>query len=64
MTATVTSSILGLVNAALQLVVSFGVNVSDSQNAAITGLVNAALIVIALVWDNIHRTPSKPVAGQ
>jgi len=57
---TITTAIMGLVNACLQLVVAFGVNISDAQNAAITTFVNALLIVGALVWDYAHKNPVPP----
>lgn len=38
-------ALIGLVNATLALIISFGVDVTDEQTAGISGLVNAALIV-------------------
>lgn len=43
------TAISGVVNTTLQLVVSFGVSITDSQNAAITGLVNAVLVLGGVV---------------
>jgi len=40
---------LGLLNAVLQLVVAFGVNITDPQNAAITAVVNGVFVVGSLV---------------
>jgi hypothetical protein len=61
---TYTAAILGLVNAALQLVIAFGVSISDAQNVAITTFVNAGLVVVALVLDRkttlTTATPAKP----
>lgn len=61
MTATISAAVLGLTNAILQVVISFGVNVSDTQNAAITALVNALLVFSALVWElRSKRSPVPP----
>lgn len=59
------AAITGVVNTVLQLVVTFGVNITPSQNAAITGLVNALLGlggVLAHFWikSNGTSTPPKP----
>ena len=63
MTATISAAVLGLVNAALQVVVAFGVNLTDNQNAAITALVNAVLIVSALVYELVRKqSPVAPAA--
>ena len=51
-----TAAILGLVNAALALLLAFGVEVTDAQQAAITGGVNAVLVAVA-AW----KDPSVPV---
>ena len=56
-------AIIGVVNTALALVVSFGVDVTDEQQAAIVGLVNAVLILwVALTYrDSPHwPTPENP----
>jgi len=45
----VSAAIFGVVNTTLQLVVSFGVSITDSQNAAITGLVNSVLVLVGVV---------------
>ena len=58
------AAITGVVNTVLQLVVSFGVPITDSQNAAITGLVNALLAlggVVAHFWIKANGT--KPGGG-
>lgn len=62
--ATVTTAIMGLVNAALQLLIAFGVSVSDAQNAAITAFVNALLIACAVGFDLYHKNaiPPKPAS--
>ncbi len=39
--------VMGLANAALALVVSFGVNLTETQQGTITALVNALLILVA-----------------
>ncbi len=44
MTNAVKASAIAVLNAVLQLVVSFGVTISDGQTAAITSLVNAILL--------------------
>lgn len=51
-----TAAVLGLVNAALALLLAFGVQVSDAQQAAIVGGVNAVLVAWAA-----YRDPSVPV---
>lgn len=48
---TKTAAILGVVNAALALLLAFGVDVTQEQQAAITGGVNAALILAAALFD-------------
>lgn len=45
------AAILGAVNAALALLLAFGVDVSDNQNVAIVGAVNAVLVLIAAWRD-------------
>lgn len=53
-----TAAVLGLVNAALALLLAFGVEVTDAQQAAITGGVNAVLVLWA-AW----RDPAVPVGN-
>jgi len=62
---TITAAVMGLVNAALQLLIAFGVTISDSQNVAITAFVNALLVIVALVLDKktTLTTPTPPPAG-
>lgn len=48
---TKTAAILGVVNAGLALLLAFGVDVSQDQQAAITGGVNAVLILLTAVFD-------------
>lgn len=45
------AAILGAVNAALVLLVAFGVNVSDAQQVAIVAGVNAVLVLFAALLD-------------
>ncbi len=56
----VSAAIVGVVNTLLQLVVSFGVSVTDSQNAAITGLVNSLLVLAGVVEHYRIRNGAKP----
>ena len=53
--------ILGLVNAGLTLVTSFGVTLTDAQTAAVTGFVNAALVAwVALTFKKSpKRVPDR-----
>jgi hypothetical protein len=44
------AGIVGFVNALLQLVVSFGVNVTANQDASITVVVNSLLVLTAVLW--------------
>lgn len=62
---TYAAAITALVNATLQLIIAFGVSISDAQNAAITVFVNAALVIVALVLDRKTNitTPKPPAAG-
>lgn len=48
---TKTAAILGAVNAALALLLAFGVNVTQEQSAAIIAGVNALLILVAAIKD-------------
>lgn len=58
--------LLGLVNALLQLLLAFGVSISDKQNAALVAFVNAALVALAhlahKVGQNTPATPAPAVA--
>ena len=56
---TKTAAILGIVNAALALLLALGVNVTQDQQAAITGIVNALLIAGAAFLD-----PKVPYIGR
>jgi len=62
---TYTAAVMGLVNAALQLVIAFGVSITDTQNVAITAFANAVLVIVALVLDKktTLTTPTPPAAG-
>lgn len=55
------AAIVGVDNTVLQLVVSFGVGVTDAQNAAITGLVNALLVLGGIVEHYRIRASQSPV---
>lgn len=61
MTNATKANLIAVVNAALVLIVSFGVNVTDGQQAAITGAVNAALVLwIGLTYtDSAKRIPDR-----
>lgn len=48
---TKTAAILAVVNAALALLLAFGVDVTQEQQAAITGIVNAVLVLGAAFLD-------------
>lgn len=52
------AAILGAVNAALALLLAFGIDISDNQNVAVVGAVNALLVLIA-AW----RDPSVSAIG-
>ncbi len=59
MTNAVRAQIIVLVNAGLAMLVSFGVNVSDGQQAAIQGGVNALLgLWVAATY---HRSPYREI---
>lgn len=45
------AAIIGAVNAALALLLAFGVELSDLQTAAVVGAVNAVLVLIAAWRD-------------
>ncbi len=45
------AAILGVVNAALALLLAFGVDISDSQNVAVVGAVNALLVLVSAWRD-------------
>lgn len=51
--------VVALINAALALLIAFGLSISNEQNAAIVGFVNAAVLVAARV---LHL-PEKTVGG-
>lgn len=52
------AAIIGVVNAALALLLAFGVDISDGQQVAVVGAVNALLVLIA-AW----RDPSVSAIG-
>ena len=64
MPATITTAIMGVTNAVLQLVIAFGVTVSDAQNAAITGVVNAILVAVAVLWDQRRKPTPTPIVAK
>lgn len=45
------AAILAAVNAALALVLSFGIDVTQPQQAAITVAINALLVLVAVIRD-------------
>ncbi len=59
MTNATKAQLVALINALLVCVVSFGVNVSDGQQAAVTAVVNAALSLwVGLTYkQSAKRTP-------
>ena len=59
MTNATKANVIGLVNAAMFLVVAFGVSLTDAQQGAIGGFVNAALILwVGLTYkDSPKRVP-------
>lgn len=48
---TKTAAILGAVNAALALLLAFGVNISQGQEAAVIAGVNALLVLVSAFLD-------------
>ena len=46
---------MGLTNAAMALVISFGVSLSETQQASIFAFVNAALVLVAHVSHNAAK---------
>ena len=66
-TVTLPTAIVTLVNAALALLLAFGVNVTETQTAAIVTFVNAVLLIAGVLWDYRKRkvaaapvTPTPP----
>lgn len=55
------AAVVGVVNAVLQVVTTFGVDVSGSQDVAITGATNAILVLLSVVL--IASTSSAPPGG-
>jgi hypothetical protein len=57
-----TTAVVGLVNAVLALLLAFGVSITQGQTAAIVTVVNALLIVGAVVYDQLvkRRAAVKP----
>lgn len=59
-----TTAVVGLVNAVLALLLAFGVQVTVEQSSAIVTVVNALLVVVALGYDQVvKRRPATPPAG-
>lgn len=56
---TKSAALLGVVNGVLALLLAFGVDVSNEQQAAITGIVNAVLVAV-VAW----RDPAVPFGKQ
>jgi nicotinamide riboside transporter PnuC len=46
---------MGLINAGMALIISFGVNLNTTQQAAIFAFVNAALVLVAHVSHNAAK---------
>lgn len=63
MNATLPALILGFVNAVLQMVVAFGVTISDQQNAAITAVVNAALVLGVSLYHLLKAERQPPAVN-
>jgi hypothetical protein len=63
--AAITAAAMGLLNALLQVLIAFGISISDAQNVAITAFANALLVVVALVLERKTNvlTPSPPKPG-
>lgn len=59
MTSARSAAIIGAVNAALALLLAFGVELSESQRVAIVGAVNAALVLVA-AWRDPSVTSFGP----
>lgn len=49
--------VVAVVNASLTLLLSFGINITSEQQAAITAFVNAAMLLAARVLHLPERTP-------
>lgn len=62
---TITAAVMGLLNALLQVLIAFGISITDAQNVAITAFANALLVVVALVLERKTNvlTPSPPKPG-
>jgi hypothetical protein len=54
------AALVALVNASLQVVVAFGVSVSDAQNVAITAVTNSLLVVLSVLAANRRPPSPKP----
>lgn len=52
------AAVIGFVNAALALLLAFGISISDAQQFAVVGVVNALLVLVA-AW----RDPSVSQIG-
>jgi hypothetical protein len=56
MTNATKAQIIAFVNAALVLILAFGVDISDQQQAAITGAVNALLALwVGVTYEMSHK---------
>lgn len=56
---TKSAAIVAFVNATMFLLLAFGLDLSDAQQAAITGIVNAGLVLLAAMFD--PKVPFGPV---
>lgn len=61
MNVALSAALVAVLNTALQLVISFGVNLTETQNASITALVNA-LLVLAGVVEHLRIQKANAVA--
>lgn len=57
---TVAPAIVGFVNAVIQVIIAFGVDVTPGENASIVGLVNVALIAGHQVLESFYRHDPPP----
>lgn len=59
--------VMGLVNALLAILLSFGVNMNETQTASIVTFVNASFVLLAHVSHRngeIHPTPASITPGE
>ena len=53
-----TASLIAAVNAFLILLVSFGVELTPDQTAAIMGVANAVMVLVGAAWTRSRVTPT------